>query len=282
MTDYIDPMLDPEKSNALMAKVLHTTEAAVKPEIALPAAGVFRLPGGLVRGLERASEARYDAEVRELTGADEEAIAKARVSGRIDRFITALLECGTVSIGNLKANREVLGDLLVGDRDALLLEIRRATFGDEIEYERVTCPHCGQAFALTLTLDDIPVVRLKDTEDRTFEVPLRKGRVATVRFPVGSDQDAIFAAESLNGAEQATLLLSRCVISIKDTDGEIEAVAGDPSVVRDLGIPDRKRIMDTISKNAPGPRYDEITFTHEECGKEVPFAIGVGDLFQDL
>jgi hypothetical protein len=225
---------------------------------------------------------RYDAEVRELTGADEEAITKARQGG-VGKFISTLLASGTVSVGGEKTSPVLLSNLLLGDRDMLLLEIRRATYGDEIVWERFSCLHCGEEFRLSVTLDEIPIRRLEDPSQRIFEVELRKGRKAFVRIPVGNDQDAILAiADRTTDSEQNTLLLSRCLISVVEADGSENAVTGNPEFARSLGIVDRQRILDAIENKQPGPQYNGVKFTHDSCGKEVPLFISAGDLFQGL
>ncbi len=278
---YSNPLANPGAANAAIAAVLGQDTQVAKPEISLPAGGNFRLPGGYVLAGDYAN-VRYDAEVRELTGADEEAITKAR-SGGVGKFISALLQCGTVSVGNDKAEPTVLNQLLLGDRDMLLLEIRRATYGNEVSWDQFSCPYCGEEFRLSITLDEIPIRRLDDPSQRIFEVPLRHGRKAFVRLPVGSDQEALLAvAERTTPSEQNTLLLSRCMISMVDANGAENAVTGNAEFVRALGIVDRKSILDAIEEKQPGPQYNDIKFLHESCGKEVPLFISVGDLFQGL
>jgi hypothetical protein len=278
---FSNPLANPGAANSAIAALLSEGAEVKKPNIAFPAGGNFRLPGGYVLGNDFAST-RYDAEVRELTGADEEAITKARQGG-IAKFISTLLTSGTVSVGDEKAATALLGNLLLGDRDALLLEIRRATYGDEIVWDRFSCPHCGEEFRLSVTLDEIPIRRLDDPSQRIFEVELRRGRKAFVRLPVGADQDAILAVvERTTESEQNTLLLSRCLISVVEADGSENAVTGNPDFARSMGIIDRKAILDAIEKKQPGPQYNEVKFTHDVCGKEVPLYISAGDLFQGL
>ncbi|RZU35934.1 hypothetical protein EV284_3417 [Streptomyces sp. BK022] len=280
---YINPLDNPAAANAQINALLNEAkqEEVAKPNISLPAGGNFTLPGGYVLGGDYAS-ARYDAEVRELTGADEEALTKAR-SGGIGKFVSTLLQAGTVSVAGMKATPALLSELLLGDRDMLLLEIRRATYGDEVEWEHYSCPWCGEEFHLTITLDEIPVRRLDDPSKRVFEVELRRGRKAFVRLPVGSDQEALLAvAERATDSEQNTLLLSRCIISVVEADGSEHAVSGNPDFARSLGIADRKTILEAIEKNQPGPQYNDVKFTHDSCGKEVPLFISAGDLFQGL
>jgi hypothetical protein len=278
---FSSPLSNPGAANAAISRLLSEGAEVAKPEIALPAGGQFRLPGGYVSGGDL-DNARYDAEVRELTGADEEAIAKAR-NGGIGKFISTLLASGTVSVGDEKSGPGLLNNLLLGDRDMLLLEIRRATYGDEIVWDMYSCPHCGEEFRLSVTLDEIPIRRLDDPAQRVFEVELRKGRKAFVRLPIGADQEAILAiVDRATDSEQNTLLLSRVLISVVEADGSENAVTGNPDFARSMGILDRQRILDTIEEKQPGPQYNKVKFTHDSCGKEVPLFIGAGDLFQGL
>jgi hypothetical protein len=279
---YTNPLANPSASNAAIAAILNDNGGQVaKPEITLPAGGNFSLPGGYVLGGDYAS-VRYDADVRELTGADEEALTKAR-SGGLGKYIATLLSAGTVSVGGEQASTTLLSNLLLGDRDMLLMEIRRATYGDEIVWDRYSCPFCGDEFRLSVTLDEIPVRRLEDPAARIFEVALRKNRKAFVRLPVGSDQEALLAvADRTSDSEQNTLLLSRVLISVVEADGTENAVSGNPEFARSLGIADRQTILDTIEKKQPGPQYNDVKFLHDSCGKEVPLYISAGDLFQGL
>jgi hypothetical protein len=279
---YTNPLANPSASNAAIAAILNDNGGQVaKPEITLPAGGNFSLPGGYVLGGDYAS-VRYDADVRELTGADEEALTKAR-SGGLGKYIATLLSAGTVSVGGEQASTTLLSNLLLGDRDMLLMEIRRATYGDEIVWDRYSCPFCGDEFRLSVTLDEIPVRRLEDPAARIFEVALRKNRKAFVRLPVGSDQEALLAvADRTSDSEQNTLLLSRVLISVVEADGTENAVSGNPEFARSLGIADRQTILDTIEKKQPGPQYNDVKFLHDSCGKEVPLFISAGDLFQGL
>lgn len=278
---FSNPLINPGGANAAIAAMLNQGSEVTKPEIALPAGGQFRLPGGYVSGNDFAN-VRYDAEVRELTGADEENITKAR-NGGIGKFIATLLSSGAVSVGDQKAGPAVLSNLLLGDRDTLLLEIRRATYGDEIVWDRYSCPWCAEEFRLTVTLDEIPIRRLDNPADRVFEVELRRGRKAFVRLPIGSDQEAILAVvDRATDSEQNTILLSRCLISVVEADGSENAVTGNPEFARSLGIVDRQSILSAIEEKQPGPQYNDVKFTHDSCGKEVPLFISAGDLFQGL
>lgn len=280
MTEFVDPSLNPEASNAAISAVLNGGSPQQAPTIAPQPHGYVRLPGGLVQGMT-ASDVAYDAQVRELTGADEEYVDRVR-SGRPERFVEAVLERGVVSIGDKPVNRQVINDLLLGDAEFLMVEIRRATYGETVEYEGVVCPHCRESMDLLIEIDDIPVSPLKNTDDRFFEVPLRKGGKAFVRMPRFGDLSADFQNESLTDAERKTLLLSRVVLSLQLPNGDRTPIEGSPDAARSMSAADRSAIMNALGKRRVGPAYNEVKFTHDACGEEVPFPITMGDLFPDL
>ena len=276
---FSDPTLNPDASNAAVQALFNDSDTGPAPTIAPQPDGFVRLPGGLVRGLD-VNEVAYDAEVRELTGADEEYIDRVRRGRGMDRFVEAVLERGVVEIGGQPVTKAVINELLLGDAQFLLNEVRRATYGEEIEFTGFRCPGCNEELEVTIDVADIPVHPLKDTSERFFEVPLRKGAKAHVRIPRFSD---LVDNTDTTPAEARTLLLSRVVLSIEDKDGNFTPVAGSSDAARALGLADRNSIINSLGKRTIGPAYNEVKFTHEgSCGEEVPFPVSVGDLFPDM
>jgi hypothetical protein len=99
----------------------------------------------------------------------------------------------------------------------------------------------------------------------------------------GRDEAAMFEQQNLTGAERESVMLSRCILKITEANGQETIVAGfSQSIVMNLSIPDRKAIVRELNKRQPGPRYNEITFVHDDCQKEVPLVIGLGTLFPDV
>lgn len=279
MADDNDGFVNPFENPALAAaaaKMLEDddpTDATLKPEIDAPADGYVQLPVGVLVGDKTITE----VEVRELTGEDEERLAKAKTSSDPTKFYQTLLECGVVDIGG-KPTEDITPSMLIGDRESLILGIRKATYGSEIELGDIFCAECNEEFEGSVDVDDIPVRPLKG--ETTFEVKLRKGGKARVRLPVGDDQMAAVKDSGLTESERNSLVLSRCVITLP-SNGEDMPVAGFPSLVLNLGIVDRKRILAEIHKRQPGPRYDEVVIEHE-CGNKIPVLLGMGALFPGL
>lgn len=213
------------------------------------------------------------ATVRELNGRDEEAIVKAP---NVAKAMITILHRGVDTLGGEKASPEDIDALLAADRDLLLMKIREATFGADLEFN-MQCPHCGEGSEVTLDIsEDIPVKYLEDpVTDRHFTVELRKGGVAEVRLPTGITQKNIAAvAGDKTVAELNTVMLYGCVRSINGRD------VLDISQVQGLGIADRNKIIEELNARTPGPQWDEITKECPNCGEEVSLPLSADALFR--
>lgn len=289
MASRDDLLASPAEANALAEAAVKAAQAVEAPTIPAPPSDHVVLPGGLVRN----GEVTRRVQVRELTGEHEEALARAMTppAGATEvnwaHFLQVLLECGVKQVGDFPESqtKDLLRDMITGDRDAVVMGIRQATYDDDLELIGWTCPYCGKSTDITLSLaQDVPVTKMDDPlHAQTFTVKLRRGRVATVRLATGRDEAAMFDVERLTQAERESVMLSRCLLKIADASGQETIVAGfSKSIVQNLSIPDRKAIIRDMNKRQPGPRYNEITFVHQDCQKEVPLVIGLGTLFPDL
>lgn len=275
----IEPV-DHGQMNAATDAVL--SDDAEFPDIDPPADTFVDLPGGLFLEKDGVGVLVTTAEVRELTGEDEEIIAKAAKSRNLLSYVRALLRQGLVRLGADEITDSVLDKLLMGDRDAILVGISRATFGEKLEYKEFRCPFCEENIDVEYELDDIPIRELKDRNQRRHEVPLRNGRTATVRMPNLADETKIYADPNLTGPERDTLFLANVVLSISKEGEETLHVQGKKELVKQLAIRDRKALLEYIGKTMPGPRYDEVKFVHEDCGNEVHLPVTVDALFPEL
>ena len=234
------------------------TQAPLGPEVNLP--GGFILEGAVVN----------TAEVRELNGVDEEAIANAPTTGKA---LNILLQRGLVKIGGKDVTRDDLDALLAGDRDAILIAIRRVTFGGTAEY-RVTCAACDTDQNTVVDLDkDVPVKKLENSEERTWNVETKKGFV-TVGLPTGITQKKLLENSEKTSAELNTILLSGCVLSVNG----IPSMGA--STVLKLGMADRANLVKEIIERNPGPRLGEVKKACEACGEEMNLPISLVDLFR--
>jgi hypothetical protein len=115
-----------------------------------------------------------------------------------------------------------LGTLPLGARDANLLRLRRATFGDRMA-ATLTCPACGGALEVDLDAGAIQ----PDLEPGPTDEPVRveaEGRVVAIRPPATDDLIAALVAASEEGAGRDVVrraLLARLVTALPDgADGE--------------------------------------------------------------
>jgi hypothetical protein len=273
-----DPLVNPEKSNAEIAALL--SEAVNTPVIEFPPDDLVMLPGGLLKN----DILINSGIVKELTGRDEEALARASQSFNLFHFFDRLLSCGVVKLGN---NPDInldttLRELLIGDRAALILGIRKATYGDKVEISKWVCQNCNKESALSMEISDIPVKTLNSVEDTVFEVGLRNGGHARVRLANGADQLEIMEKPDLTQAQIETLFLSKCVIEIVDNRGFSRQMIAFPQMSLDMSVPDRHAILKELSERQPGPQYDKIEYECAFCGKKGLITVGIGDLFLDF
>jgi len=268
MTNTISAAANPALANNLINEAMTEKAAPTEVKITPPLNNVVTLPGGFITA---AGEVITEAEVRELTGADEEAIARA---SNIGKAILTILSRGTVRVGDQKADDKVLDQMLSGDRDALILGIFKATFGKETEVPAF-CGGCEEikTIGLDLNTDIKTKVLLDPVNDRVFTVE-GKNKVYTVQLPTGLAQKDMINNSDKSSAELNTIMLEHTVLQID----------GSPVLsklqVQNLGLTDRRKIIDEINARVSGPQFDEISITCPDCESEVRVPINFGTLFR--
>lgn len=276
-----DTEVEPDRVNAITAAVL-----ADQPEditISGPPDGSVTLIAGYI---DPSGNRFTSAEVRELRGRDEEALARALASGDITRYVDTIVRTGTIRIGELteevdaKEFAKALDSLLIGDRDLLTLQIRRLAYGDTMQLD-VKCPwpECAAEFSVDYSFSaDVPLRPWEqdDKSQRLFDIELPSGGVAEIKPLDGRAQKAVFTPE--NGkktpAELNTLLLRELVVSI---DGK--AVKGVGPIL-DMASKDRVHLLEWVNDNQPGPRYDEVKQECPDCVREFPLVVSLRDMFR--
>ena len=261
---------NPALANKLVEQALAEQEVvtkAKKPKVQLPPDTQVELAGGLEDPFEGNI---YTAEIRELTGADEEAISKVSDPGKA---LLLVLERAVVKIGDNKADKDSLDTLLAGDRELLLLAIRKITFGNEVVLGP-NCPECGEDQEFHVDLDkDIEIKKLKE-EDRYFSVDCKVGKVE-LTLPKGTVQKALINSTNKSVAELDTILLKHCIVNI---NGE-SVISLDQ--VRNLSIKDRRELIKAITDRNPGPQLAKVTKKCSACDREVSLPLTLAGLFQE-
>lgn len=164
------------------------------------------LPGGLAtedgRCLRR-------GRLRSLTGQEEDWLVRNSTAPTAVA-VTKLLSMCLESLDSQPVTAATAGQLLVGDRDFLMLQLRRLTLGDDF-LAVVACPSCGEKMDVGFPAGDVPVESPTEITG-TFSLSLTApGRQRTVRFrlPTGADQEAILG---LQPDQAGSALLQRCIV----------------------------------------------------------------------
>jgi hypothetical protein len=191
-----------------------------------PGAVSLRLPHGLLAG-----DARHgDAVVRPLTGREEELLADGAGTS-LAAQVTALLGACVERIGPAPPGPDGIRALCVGDREALLLHLRRATIGDAIDCV-LSCPapSCGERLDVRLSTADLLLPPYPDPQEWSEESFGEGARRAMVRFrlPTGADQEAVADLAVTAPAAAAHRVLERCVDRVTGPAGADASL--DPSL----------------------------------------------------
>jgi hypothetical protein len=181
-------------------------------------AAAIVLPGGFwLHGVHH-----REAELRPLSGADEEFLLESGGALSPARRTTALLARSLTRLGPWSpVPTAAVSALPLGDREALLLHLRRLTLGERLECV-LRCPAlgCGERMELELAVNDL-LAPLATPAEPWYEEVFWDGSASwRVRFrlPTGEDQELAadlvrHASHEGDGGDGAALLLERCVAS---------------------------------------------------------------------
>lgn len=163
-----------------------------------------------------------EAELVPLGGREEELLARP---GPPAELVTEVLCRCVRRLGEVEPlPRTAARELLVGDRQYLLLKLRQLTFGDRVQ-GTAACPWagCGEEVDVDFSLADVPVKRMKD-RGPVFSLLLsaqasgaetEEGRIEVrFRLPDGGDEERLEPLVEENEAEALTALLQRCLLAI--------------------------------------------------------------------
>ena len=273
--ETIDAASNPKLAQQMINDIMETAYSAPEdvveeqPELSLTEADdtVVNLPGGY---LTFSGEVITEAEVRELTGRDEEVISRATT---VDKTLSEVLARGAVRVGTEKTTEDIIDSLLSGDRDFLLLKIFKATFGPSISASPY-CTPCGETVDVEINLDrDVPVRTLSKPSDRRFTVDISKGQVIC-DLPTGHTQREMMTAAGKNIAELSTILLKNTVVEIRG----VKVIS--PNQVLDLSIRDRRKIGEEILNRVPGPLLQQTATPCPNCGTKLEVPLALANLFR--
>lgn len=213
------------------------------------------LPGGLcIDG----KQCYQDIQLRQITGKDEELVATGyNIEKNISAIILFLISRCVESIGPItEITENTVRQLLVADRDYLVLKLRQITFGNKVR-STVVCQNqsCGKMMDIEFNIDDIPV-NAKNVGNGTFTVKLsesaayrfgnEKHDLIEFRLPNIGDLEYVSKIAAAENYEKAVIIaLARCIKKL----GNISEITED--LVSSLPLLARNEIEESIRNLSP-------------------------------
>lgn len=160
--------------------------------------------------------------LRPWCGRDEAFLVEESRGASLAARTTALLaRCLALGEAGQPATPDLARSLTVGDREALLLHLRRITLGDRLVC-MLSCPACGEKMDLDLQASDLllPPYGQKGRQHRaTLD---GGGEVFHVHFrlPNGGDQETATPLVPDDVERAARTVLRRCIETVTDGSGE--------------------------------------------------------------
>jgi hypothetical protein len=214
------------------------------------------------------------ATLRPWEGAEETAWLETFSSLFPVQRTTALLARCLDRLGPLRMpSEDAVRALTVGDREALLLHLRRITLGDSIQAV-VDCPAgtCRERMDLELRAADLLVAPDPDPQEEHEADFTVQGMRVKVRFrlPTGADQEAAAPLAASDPQAASHLLLRRCIQAV---EGDDPALVEIPEFGASLGqlmseLDPQSEILINLECPACGGRqrvtFDVGSFLHQE------------------
>jgi hypothetical protein len=187
--------------------------------------------------------------LRPLTGCEEEWLAQHQDVPNAIR-ISRILNACVLRLDDEKPPRDLARRMLVGDRDYLILQLRRLTLGDRV-LAIVDCPSCRSKMDVDFDAAAIPI-ESGVHNDATYEIelPRRAGhpsRAVRFRLPSGGDQEAVLGLDVEAAGER---LLERCLLD---------------STAVPLAVEEKACVIAAMEERAPRVEL-ELELACPECG----------------
>lgn len=214
---------------------------------------------------------QVEAEVREMTGEDEEYMSGIEAKGSISYsdYMVSLLKRTVVRVGtiNVSANPSMIDNLAISDRDILFLGVVKATYGRTKDFQ-ATCPHCSEDNDVVIDLEeDFPIQEPSRDLREPIEIKLRNGKSVKLRLPTTGDSSSI-GKKAQTSSEQNTLMISRCAVW---ADGEqptnLEKWA------KSLNMADRNKLVRAVLDVKAGPKLGVVNVPCAHCGEDMTIRI---------
>lgn len=224
-----------------------------------------------------------EVELRPLTGEDEAFLLETGAAHPPARRTTLLLSRCLKRLGPWEpVPAEAVRSLCVGDREALLLHLRRLSLGDRLQgVLRCPEPGCGERMDLDLDARDLLLPPYPDAAP-WHEAVLEEGdAVWRVRFrlPTGADQEEAAALARTDAAAAADRMLRLCIARIERIDG---GDSGEGGAVDEIPAAVADRLAARMAELDPQAELT-LQLSCPVCGRDFSTLFDVAAwLFQEL
>jgi hypothetical protein len=223
---------------------------------------VKRLVAQVPHGFQVGNTWIRHVDIRELNGYDEQLIASSQ--NYFPPFKTSLLLANIVKFNTQPQldPYEVTRNLSVGDRVALILQLRKITFG-EILYCMIQCPHCKENLSTDLPLNSLLIQPAAISNPQTLYPLELEGYTLKIRPLNGADLETIAANQTPNAAE--TLL-------------RLAIVSSDPKLPNVLSSTFQEQLGEKLSNLDPQADLT-LNITCSLCNKTFQSLLDIEDFF---
>jgi hypothetical protein len=185
------------------------------------------IPGGY----EQDGAWRRNLCLRPCCGADEMFLCEQAEAVAPASWTTALLaRCLSFDGGSRPVTPEFARSLTVGDREALLLHLRRITLGDRLSCV-FSCAACGEKMDLDLKASQLllPPYSYQGWNHHATCADAGGSCEVQFRLPNGADQECAAALVQHDEEQAVFLVLRRCIKNLADVGGR--SIEGVPAAV---------------------------------------------------
>jgi hypothetical protein len=245
------------------------------PDTPVIAGTELKLPCGYFRD----GKLHKDVEIVPMTGLTRKAIAREDTRNNPIKVTDIILSHCLKRIGPFTSiTSRVLADLVIGDRDFLLLEIRRNSMGDGIT-TNIECGKCNAKVEALFKISDLEVIRAYEKEGEkpsdqdgnlTFWLDTNKFK-ALCRFPKGADQALIMPNATKNPIAASYGLYAACLLEWNDKKAPF-----DPTFFDTLSLDIIDEFEDKFMAIQPGPVMMQEA-SCPSCGASIDFTFRGSD-----
>lgn len=176
-----------------------------------------------------------EAVLRPLTGRDEALLLELDPLLPLAQRTTLFLTCCLSRLGTLApVTSDFVRALTVGDREALLLHLRRLTLGDRMQCV-LNCPNpeCGEKMDLDLKVSDLLLPAYAHSQAVHHATLQDQNGVyqVTFRLPTGGDQETVAGFADAEPQVAVDRLLHQCVEQVTCQNNPEEPLIEDPEAI---------------------------------------------------